>query len=437
VVNADAVQPLSVVHAMDAWLPRTMAWMHTQVANLPGDVHSVVVCDDLVNLDSFPFPHLQLSVGPAWVALASRSYRLRQWRRQRTLMQTLRRRRARLLHSHFGPEGFRNLTAAAAGGVRHVVSFYGFDVGKVPATDPLWHGRYRAMFAAVDRVLCEGPHFASRIAALGCPAGKLTVHRLGVRLDEIPFRPRRWQPGTPLRVLIAASFTEKKGIPDAIAALDGIRRTTPVEVTIIGDARSGAEYQHEKQRILEAISAAGLPARLLGYQPHSVLHAEAASHHVFLSPSVTAADGDTEGGAPVTIIEMAASGMMVVSTTHCDIPGVITHGVTGLLAPERAPEVLTDHLRWLIAHPERWSAMAVAGRRHIEAEFDAIAQGRRLASLYRSVLDGPVWDARFSGPGDDPMSAAAAPRAGDRVARPSGDGALRRPPARAADRGRR
>jgi colanic acid/amylovoran biosynthesis glycosyltransferase len=388
VTGADIQQSLSVVHSVDTWLPRTMAWMHTQVSNLPSCVQSVVVCDEIVNRENFPCHDLRLSVRPAWSALASRSYRLRNWCRHRTLVRAFRR-PACLLHSHFGPEGFRNLAAAAAGRVRHVVSFYGFDLGKVTTTDPQWQGRYREMFGAVDRVLCEGPHAASRLVALGCPADKVTVHRLGVRFDDIPFRPRRWQPGTPLRVLIAATFTAKKGIPDAIEALGRIARTFPVELTIIGDARPSQEQQEEKRRILDALAVNGVAARLLGYQPHSVLLAEAASNHIFLSPSVTAPDGDTEGGAPVSLIEMAASGMMVVSTTHCDIPGVIKHGVTGLLAPERAPGVLADHLRWLVENPELWAGMAAAGRCHVEAEFDALRQGRRLADLYRSIVASP------------------------------------------------
>jgi colanic acid/amylovoran biosynthesis glycosyltransferase len=386
VSDRDAPRPLSVVHSMGAWLPRTMAWMHIQITSLPADIRSAVMCDEIVNLDSFPFTDLHCSVGPVWARLAARSHRVRLWRRSRDFRRVVREHQAQLIHSHFGPEGYRNLVDAAAVGVRHVVSFYGFDVGKLPHIDPAWRGHYQEMFAAVDRVLCEGPHFASRLADLGCPPEKLTVQRLGVRLDEIPFRPRRWQPGTPLRVLVAASFTEKKGIPDALAAAARLGRTIPVEVTIVGDARGNAENQAEKRRIVEAIAASGLPVRMLGFQPHSVLHTEAASHHVFLSPSVTATDGDTEGGAPVTIIEMSASGMMVVSTTHCDIPGVIQHGVTGLLAPERAPDVLADHLRWLVDHPDRWADLAAAGRRHIEGGFDGARQGQRLADLYRTVV---------------------------------------------------
>jgi colanic acid/amylovoran biosynthesis glycosyltransferase len=389
VSDRDDAGPLSVVHSVAAWLPRTMAWMHVQVTSLPADVRNAVLCDEIVNLDSFPYHDLHLSIGPLWAPLAARSHRVGLWRRSRDFQRVVRSHRAQLVHSHFGPEGYRNLADTAAAGARHVVSFYGFDVGKLPQLDAAWRDRYHDMFAAVDRVLCEGPHFASQLADLGCPPEKVTVQRLGVRLDQIPFRPRRWQPGTPLRVLVAASFTEKKGLPDAVAAAAALGRTMPVEMTVIGDARGTAENQAEKRRIVEAIVTSGLPVRMLGYQPHGVLHAEAASHHVFLSPSVTATDGDTEGGAPVTIIEMSASGMMVVSTTHCDIPGVIQHGVTGLLAPERAPAVLSAHLRWFVDHPDRWADMAAAGRRHIEGNFDAARQGQRLAGIYSAIVSAP------------------------------------------------
>ena len=112
---------------------------------------------------------------------------------------------------------------------------------------------------------------------------------------------------------------------------------------------------------------------------------EARRHHVFLSPSVTASDGDTEGGAPVSLIEMSASGMMIVSTTHCDIPGVILDGKTGLLAPERDVDGLVERLQWIVAHPEQWMEMQRAGRAHIEAEFDARRQGERLGEIYRDL----------------------------------------------------
>ena len=112
---------------------------------------------------------------------------------------------------------------------------------------------------------------------------------------------------------------------------------------------------------------------------------EAYEHHIFLSPSVTAADGATEGGAPVSIIEMSASGMLVVSSRHCDIPNVILDGETGWLAGERDVNGLTECLRRATADPGKWPAMQQAARQRVEREFNAVVQGRRLAEIYEQA----------------------------------------------------
>ena len=113
---------------------------------------------------------------------------------------------------------------------------------------------------------------------------------------------------------------------------------------------------------------------------------EAFKHHIFLSPSVTSADGDSEGGAPVTIIEMAASGMPVVSSEHCDIPEIIIDEKTGLLAPERDAETLSKHLVWLAENPNEWINLTSAARKHIDENYNAVIQGKKLADIYQSMI---------------------------------------------------
>ena len=93
---------------------------------------------------------------------------------------------------------------------------------------------------------------------------------------------------------------------------------------------------------------------------------------------MTASDGDTEGGAPVTLIELSATGMPIVSTTHCDIPNVVRDGKSGLLAPERDVDGLAERLRWMIENSEKWPAMGKAGRDYVSAEF---VQGLMIVTL--------------------------------------------------------
>lgn len=219
---------------------------------------------------------------------------------------------------------------------------------------------------------------------LGCPPEKASLHRLGVEVDTIRFQTRSWNRNEPYRVLIAGSFREKKGIPYALEALGRLRHETPLEVTVIGDAGSAAE----KSRILEIIARQGLTdcVKLLGFQPHRVFFEESYRHHLFLSPSVTAASGDTEGGAPVSLIEMVATGIPVVSSFHCDIPEVVLHGQTGWLAPERDVDGLVAAIRQWLANPDRWDSMVRAGREHVERNYASTTQAELLSGLYRKAL---------------------------------------------------
>lgn len=385
---------LRVIHSAPVWLPRTQGWMYHQVRALPAHVEPHVVCERKENLDAFGVAHLHcLSDTPVRCALdrAVRFLRIRPW--LGNLPRVARATRAAVVHSHFGHIGAIDARAVERLGIAHVVTFYGQDVS-LPGRDPRWGARYRAMFARVRAVLCEGPHMAQRVVGLGCPADRVHVHALGVPAAELAFRPRRRAPGEPLRVLIAGSFTEKKGIPDALAAVAALGASVPALVTVIGDAGADPRHRREKQRILDVLARTGLAARcrLLGYQPQRVLLEEAYRHHVFLAPSVHAADGDSEGGAPVTILEMAATGMPIVSTTHCDIPHVIRHGESGLLAEEHDVVGLAAHLRHLAEHPEQWGAMAAAARARIEACFDLEQQGRALAAIYARAAGGSAPD---------------------------------------------
>lgn len=385
---------MKVLHSFPVWLPQTQTWMYSQVAELQRlGVEAHVVCERTENLDQFNVAHIHcLADEPQWRRVLDQGLRKLRWRRHLDFLVSVGKSTgATLVHSHFGNVGWANLGAVRRLGAKHVVTFYGLDVNKLPTQFPVWRKRYRQLFEEVNLILCEGSHMARCIVALGCPAHKVKVQHLGVDVEGIAFKPRQWQVGEPLRVLIAASFREKKGIPDAIAALGLLRQEVPIELTIIGDAGPEPESQLEKSRILDALKKAGLTekTRLMGYQPHDVFFREAYEHHLFLHPSVTAADGDTEGGAPVSIIEVLATGMPVVGTTHCDIPEVMGPALHHLLAPERDSKALADCVRTLIKNPAQGLTLAMTGRSRIEIEYHRSHQAQRLLAHYQHALGTP------------------------------------------------
>jgi hypothetical protein len=65
----------------------------------------------------------------------------------------------------------------------------------------------------------------------------------------------------------------------------------------------------------------------------------------FILSNITALNGDTEGGAPVAILEAQATGLPVISSYHADIPEAVVGGKSALLAPERDVGARAQHLR--------------------------------------------------------------------------------------------
>jgi colanic acid/amylovoran biosynthesis glycosyltransferase len=159
-----------------------------------------------------------------------------------------------------------------------------------------------------------------------------------------------------------------------------------MEITVIGDAGRNDGEQIEKQRMLEITNRYGLTnkIRFLGYQPYQRVIQEFYNHDVFVSPSVVAADGDTEGGAPVTVIEAAASGMPVMSTVHCDIPFVLSPENGSYLVPERDSSALAGAIVSLLEE-RHWEPIIRANRRLVEDEMDVRKQAHRLAGLYSEL----------------------------------------------------
>jgi len=125
---------------------------------------------------------------------------------------------------------------------------------------------------------------------------------------------------------------------------------------------------------------------LLGYQSHYVFVEELGKAHIYIQPSVTAQNGDSEGGAPTTLLEAQAAGVPVLSTYHADIPEVVVDGKSGFLVPERDSNALAERLEYLIAHPEEWSTMGREGRRHVEMNYTIYKETENLENIYDALI---------------------------------------------------
>jgi len=299
----------------------------------------------------------------------------------------LRRDRPAIVHAHFGTDGYwamRHITDECI----LVVSFYGRDA-YIFDHDPQWLGKYRRMFSRGAIFLAEGPAMAAKLVSLGCPAKKVRVHPVGIQTGQYRFSPRRFSPGDEIRLLVVGRFVEKKGIPYAVRALALVRKKHPrATLTIVGEAADNADGRREKSCIESAIRETALEphVRLAGWLSPPKLLELADSHHVLLVPSVTAADGDAEGGHPVFLTEMLASGMPVAAFDHCDARQAVVDGHTGLLVPMRDCAGLADAVGRFIADAQGRERMCAAARHHAEELYDIRRLNDKLEGYYGELL---------------------------------------------------
>lgn len=386
-------QPVALQHC-DTFVGRTMNWLYDHLCAVPRYT-PVVLCESLAHRDEFP----ELE---AW-EIPSRRLSWRMWARLRNgrlyppYRARLRRLHAQVLHSHFGyvAEGDRVLRGDLE--CPWIIGFYGADVYELGQLQE-WRDRYEPMFAQADKVLALGPVMAAALQRLGCPPEKIAVHALGVDTAALPRRPRVLKRGEPLQILFAGTFREKKGIEYIIEAAHLIRAAgVPFTLHLVGDAGTfGKPGDAEtKAAVFQSITRLGLDDAVVHHSwlAFKQLLDLALRCHVFVAPSVTAQDGDSEG-TPFVVQQMMATDMPVVATQHTDIPFLFGEHAH-LLVPERDARAIADRLRAYFDAPDRLIADGITLGRQIRGAFDVRRHAAALADLYDEVVrvgSGHVYD---------------------------------------------
>jgi glycosyltransferase involved in cell wall biosynthesis len=294
------------------------------------------------------------------------------------LLRRLREARPALVHAHFATDGLLALPLAEALDVPLVTTLHGFDVTRSRAAllrsgRPGWMryallgGRLRArgaLFVAVSDAIRR------RALASGFPAERTVTLLNGVDLA-------RFEAGTPEPGLIlhVGRLVEKKGTALLLRAFADVARRRPeARLVIVGDGP--LRWRLERQ--------AGERVTYTGALPPEEVARWMSRAWLLAAPSVTAADGDSEG-LPTVVCEAAAASLPAVVSDHSGLPEAVVDGETGFLVPEGDAAALAARLETLLASPELRATMAGAARRLAEQRFDSARQIAALEDLYDRV----------------------------------------------------
>jgi len=374
---------LQVAHFCPSYLPLSETFIYRYLTNFK-EVTPTVFAGNFENLDHFPLSHelyeyCHKRFTARWFVngLGRRLFGIDDLHRK----MIIRRNRVKLLHAHFGPTGFSLLKLKNALNLPLITTFYGYDMSSLPKL-PQWQANYAELFSQGDLFLVEGNHMKKDLVALGCPEDKIRIQHIAIDTEQFAFRPRLPKGDQEIVLLFCGRFTEKKGLIYALQAFANVHTKYPnIRFRIIGDGelRPDVEAYIDSNGLKDAVD-------LLGYQPQSAVAAEMACADIFVQPSVTAASGDTEGGAPTILLEAQAAGVPVLSTLHADIPEVVVDGHSAFLSKEKDWEGLSANLIYLIEHQDQWKQFGKAGRHHVIENYDIRNEVLRLESIYNDLV---------------------------------------------------
>ncbi|MBU0579576.1 MAG: glycosyltransferase [Candidatus Margulisbacteria bacterium] len=286
----------------------------------------------------------------------------------------------RVLHAHYGFGGIYALQFKKKNSnLKIIVNFYGLDVYQ-HTKSPLYRWQLRQLFKKGDLFLVCSEKMSQDLIKLGAPKNKVKVHYGGADLKKIKYScPKQ---GDEIVFLMCGRFVEKKGFKYGIEAfLRCCAKNNNIKLKVIGH---GTLEQALKKIVTQ--SKYQNRVEFLGALNHSEYLTEIEKCNVFISPSVTAKNGDQEG-LPTVLIESAAIGRPLIATNYSGIPEIVHHKQNGLLVKEQDIAGLSAAIDYLAENKKLWSRYAEYGRKLVEKNFDLIKQTEKLEEYYQKLIE--------------------------------------------------
>lgn len=253
--------------------------------------------------------------------------------------------------------------------------------------DMVWFYPLRGLGRLLDAVVGCARHCAAVLTATASTRESIPeryrarCHSMienGVDLSRFEALPWPEPPSNeaPLRVLFVGRLIPAKGVGMLLKAIDELRKTHSVELTVVGDGPMRETW--EKQ--VAALALDGIVTFTGGASLDDVSR-RMRWCHVFCLSSVR-----ESGGA--VLLEAMASARPVIAVLHGGPGEIVDDEIGHGIAPTNSANVtraLGEALRDVIEHPDAWRARGEAGRRRAQERYDWEAKIDEAMDLYRRI----------------------------------------------------
>ncbi len=240
---------------------------------------------------------------------------------------------------------------------------------------PVYGTDHARKMAAAEFVACVTTPLQQQVVQqVGKPAERVPVLWMGVDTDRFRDEGTRSAETPRLHLVTVARLNPMKGHCHALAAMHtALGRGCDLRYTIAGEGPHRPEIE-------ETIRRLGLTDRvtLTGTMSEEAVLKLLREVDAFVLSSVGLGEA-----APVSVMEAMACGLPVVCSIIGGTPDMITHGVDGLLVPQKDEQALADAFVLLAQNPQERRRLGQAARARAERDFDTRQTARRLLEAIR------------------------------------------------------
>jgi colanic acid/amylovoran biosynthesis glycosyltransferase len=290
----------------------------------------------------------------------------------------------KLIHAHFGQNGYGALALKEKINVPLITSFYGYDSGELAEK---FSPYYKQLILKGDLFLALSKDMKKDLLKLGFPEKKIMIHHLGVNTEL--FIPVSKVKDGKFTFLTVARLDKFKGVHIVIDAFNQLLKkikagNNEVELRIVG----GGNYEHMlKKQVaeLKIVDYVKFINNLILPNSREIVINEMQNCDVFILASYTLNNRIKEG-TPVVLMEAQSCGKPCISTTHAGIPEIIIDQMTGEIVPENSVDGILNAMLKLYRSESICSNYSQNSRKNILDNFNHFKQMEELKAIYDRVL---------------------------------------------------
>jgi colanic acid/amylovoran biosynthesis glycosyltransferase len=290
----------------------------------------------------------------------------------------------KIIHAHFGQNGFAALKLKEKLKVPLITSFYGYDSGRLGTT---YKPYYKELIKKGELFLVLSQDMKDDLLKLGFPEQKIIIHHLGIDLDKFSLNSDESDDVYIFSTI--CRFDKSKGVHFVIEAFRNFLKNTKnaqihYQLRIVG----GGTYENKLKNLVKQHKLQDkvhFVNNLIMQNSREIVLNEMQKCKVFILASYSPKRNLKEG-TPIVLMEAQACGKPCISTSHAGIPEVVKDKVSGFIVKETSVNDIEKCMHLFANDPELYFKYSLSARKYVEENYNQKVQMENLKRIIDQII---------------------------------------------------